>query len=100
MPDPTGLEKAGVDLYFIDKEGKNFKATILYSPYFYVSLSDPSRISEVLSHLSRQFESAQISIEEKQDLDFPNHLAGAKHKLLKFSFNTVNDLMDVRNVLR
>jgi len=49
MPDETGVEKSGLDLYFIDRIGGNFKASILYEPYFYVDLGNNSnRAIEVL----------------------------------------------------
>lgn len=48
IPDESGVEKSGLDLYFLDREGKNFKASILYEPYFYVDIgSHWSRVNEV-----------------------------------------------------
>jgi len=35
--DPSsGDEMSGLDLYFVDNEGENFKTTVIYRPYFYV----------------------------------------------------------------
>ena len=52
MPDETGLERSGLDLYFIDREGGNFKASIFYEPYFYIDLgSNWSRAVEVINEL-------------------------------------------------
>lgn len=100
MPDASGQECSGVDLFFIDKSGDNFKATILYRPYFYLDISDINRINEVANYIIKRFEGCQVIIVEKEDLDMSNHLAGIKHKFLKLSFNTVNQLVDTRNALR
>ena len=35
-----------------------------------------------------------------EDLDLANHLSGKKHKFLKISFGTVNELMEARNELK
>ena len=100
MPDSTGTERAGMDLYFIDKEGKNFKASLFYSPYFFLDISDDSRSTEIINFLTRKFEGCVALLEEKEDLDMPNHLSGMKHKFIKLVFNTVGELVDARNQLR
>lgn len=49
MPDETGVERSGLDLYFLDRVGGNFKATIFYEPYFYLDLgSSWNRAVEVI----------------------------------------------------
>lgn len=100
MPDATGQECSGVDLFFIDKSGENFKSTLFYRPYFFLDISDDSRINEVANYILKRFEGCLVSIVEKEDLDMPNHLAGLKHRFLKLSFNTTNQLMDTRNAIR
>ncbi len=100
MPDSGGLEKSGMDLYFLDKNGENFKASVFHSPYFFLDISDTSRLVEITNFLMRKFENAIVSVDEKDDLDMPNHLAGLKHKLIKMAFHTVQDLVEVRNKLR
>jgi DNA polymerase epsilon subunit 1 len=87
-------------LYFIDKEGQNFKASITYDPYFYVDIDDASRYLEVANYLTRKFEGCYTSLLEKEDLDLPNHLAGAKRKLIKISFNTVGELVETKSKLK
>jgi DNA polymerase epsilon subunit 1 len=89
-----------LDLFFIDREGRNFKASILYDPYFFVDITDSSRYLEVANYLTRKFEGCVATLVEKEDLDLPNHLAGLKRKLIKISFNTVGELMNTKTALR
>jgi DNA polymerase epsilon subunit 1 len=100
MPDETGMERSGMDLYLLDREGGNFKATIFYDPYFYVDISDGKRVVEVTQHLLKSFEGCKVSPEEKEDLDMANHLTGKQHKFLKISFATVNALVAAKKKLR
>ena len=104
MPDETGIEKSGLDLYFIDREGGegggNFKATVFYEPYFLVDVADPRRVMEVANHLLRKFEGCKAVQVEREDLDLPNHLSGKRHPFLKVSFGTVTELMDAKSALR
>jgi DNA polymerase epsilon subunit 1 len=101
MPDETGMEKSALDLYFIDREGGNFKTTIFYEPYFYIDVAEGSRSqAEVAQHLLKRFEGCRVDAVVLDDLDLPNHLGGRKHSLLKISFGTVAELMDVRSALR
>ena len=94
------MEKSAIDLYFLDRSGGNFKATVFYEPYFYVDISDYKRMAELMNHLQRRFEGCRIEQVNKEDLDLPNHLSGKLHPLLKLSFRTVSDLTDARNELR
>ncbi len=100
MPDETGTEKSGMDLYFIDRAGQNFKVAILHSPYFLIDCKDEKHLMELGQHLQKKFEGCRIEFVDMEDLDMPNHLSGKKHKFLKIIFHTVNDLIDAKNVLR
>jgi DNA polymerase epsilon subunit 1 len=100
MPDENGNPKSGLDMYFLDREGSNFKATILYDPYFYVVIKDNSRLNEICQHLEKKFETCKTMPIQKEDLDLANHLSGKKNQLIKLSFSTVKDLMDVKSELR
>ena len=102
MPDESGIEKSGMDLYFIERgaSGSNFKATVFYDPYFYLDVSDPRRLMEIANAILKRFEGCKVQPVEREDLDLPNHLSGKKHPFLKVSFNTVNELMDAKNQLR
>ena len=82
-----------MNLYFIDKHGENFRATVFCRPYFYVEFKDSPKKSLEISHfLQRKFESHSIKVEvvDKEDLTLPNHLSGKRRTCLKLSFNTVS----------
>lgn len=105
MPDESGIEKSGLDLYFIERGGsssigQNFKATVFFEPYFYIDVSDPRRLMEISTHLLKRFEGCKIMSVDREDLDLPNHLSGKKHPFLKISFGTTGELMDAKNILR
>jgi DNA polymerase epsilon subunit 1 len=100
MPDETGMEKAAMDLYFIDREGGNFKATVFYEPYFYVDVKDSRRLIEISQTLQKRFEGCRVEQADLEDLDLANHLSGKKHRFLKISFGTVSELMDAKSALR
>ena len=106
MPDETGIEKSGMDLYFIERGseaeggGGNFKATVFFEPYLYLDVSDPRRMMEIANHLLKRFEGCKVQPVEREDLDLPNHLSGKKHPFLKLSFGTVSELMDAKSQLR
>ncbi|KAL2328488.1 hypothetical protein Fmac_021915 [Flemingia macrophylla] len=56
---------------------------------------------DVEAYLRRRFEGqiADIEIMQKEDLDLKNHLSGLKKSYLKLSFDTVQQLMDVKRDL-
>lgn len=107
MADETGIEKSGMDLYFIERgsntnnsgEG-NFKATVFFEPYLYLDVSDPRRMMEISNTLIKRFEGCKVQVVEREDLDLPNHLSGKKHPFLKLSFGTTSELMDAKSQLR
>ena len=89
-----------MDLYFIDRSGENFKATVLYEPYFYLDVYDSKNIPELTQHLQKRFETCRLEIVNLEDLDMRNHLSGKTHKFLRISFGTVSELMDCKAELR
>ncbi len=99
MPDETGTEKSAMDLYFIDRNGTNFKCTVAYDPYFYIDVKDQKKIMEISSQLLKRFEGCRVEQIDKEDLDMPNHLSGKLHKFLKISFHKVSDLVDAKQIL-
>lgn len=99
LSDESGVEKSGLDLYFLEREGGQFKATVFYEPYFFLGVSDPRRLLEVAQFLQKKFEGCRVEQVEKEDLDMANHLSGLKHKFLKISFHTVNDLVETKSEL-
>jgi hypothetical protein len=121
MPDESGIERSGLDLYFIEKgdEGadandagagadanglppqqRNFKATLFFQPYLYLDVADPRRSMEVANAVMKKFPGSKAVQVEMEDLDLPNHLSGKKHPLLKFSCNTERELLDAKKELR
>ena len=85
MSDETGVEKNALDLYYIDRQGENFKSTIYFEPYFYIDVKDIRRLSEISAILLKKFEGCKTEQIELDDLDLQNHLSGKKHKFLKIS---------------
>lgn len=89
--------RAGVDFYFLDHDGENFKVTLEYSPYFLIA-TKPGTENEVEEWCKRSFEGLLkgIKIIEKEDLSLPNHLLGHRRKFLRLGFYNVSDLLAVR----
>ena len=100
VADESRLERSAVDLFFLEQDGRKFKTTIMYNPYFYVAVRD-SYHKDVAVLLERKFEGivASIEIVRKEDLDMPNHLSGKQGVFLKLSFRNVQDLLSARRVL-
>ncbi|KAF0934637.1 hypothetical protein E2562_026131 [Oryza meyeriana var. granulata] len=96
----TGKIYSCVDLYFVSQDGSTFKVKHKFPPYFYAATKDKMEL-EVEAYLRRRYEGdiSDIEIIEKEDLDLKNHLSGLKRKYLKIQFDTVQQLMRVRNDL-
>nr|KAJ0201048.1 hypothetical protein LSAT_V11C600314360 [Lactuca sativa] len=89
-----------VDLYFVCQDGSTFKAKDKFRPYFYAASKDKME-RDVDAYLRRRYEGkiADIQIVEKEDLDLKNHLSGLRKTYLKISFDTVQQLMEVKRDL-
>ncbi|KAK2968075.1 hypothetical protein RJ640_000490, partial [Escallonia rubra] len=89
-----------VDLYFVCQDGSTFKTKYKFRPYFYVATKDKMEM-DVEAYLRRRYEGqvADIEIVEKEDLNLKNHLSGLQKTYLKLSFDTVQQLMNVKNDL-
>ncbi len=96
IPDENGIDRSGLDLYFLDRNGGNFKASLFHQPYLFVDVADSRRLAEISQHLQKRFDGCVVELVEKEDLQMANHLSGKRHKFLKLSFNTVADLMDAK----
>ncbi|KFK43140.1 hypothetical protein AALP_AA1G085200 [Arabis alpina] len=96
----TGKTYSCVDLYFVTQAGSYFKTKYKFRPYFYAATKDKMEL-EVEAYLRRRYERqvADIEIVEKEDLDLKNHLSGLRKKYLKVSFDTVQQLMEVKRDL-
>ncbi|CAG7868312.1 unnamed protein product [Brassica rapa] len=96
----TGKTYSCVDLYFVTQDGFYFKTKYKFRPYFYAATKEKMEL-EVEAYLRRRYERqvADIEIVEKEDLDLKNHLSGLRKKYLKVSFDTVQQLMEVKRDL-
>ncbi|ESQ36065.1 hypothetical protein EUTSA_v10006524mg [Eutrema salsugineum] len=96
----TGKTYSCVDLYFVTQDGLSFKTKYKFRPYFYAATKGKMEL-EVEAYLRRRYERqvADIEIVEKEDLDLKNHLSGLQKKYLKVSFDTVQQLMEVKRDL-
>ncbi|KAL6531312.1 hypothetical protein OROHE_014381 [Orobanche hederae] len=89
-----------VDLYFVCQDGSTFKAKYKFRPYFYAATKGKKEM-DVEAYLRRRYEGqiADIEIVDKEDLALKNHLSGLHKRYLKISFDTVQQLMNVKNDL-
>ncbi|KAH7671417.1 DNA-directed DNA polymerase protein [Dioscorea alata] len=87
-------------LLTVASDGSTFKAKHKFRPYFYAAAKDKME-SEVEAYLKRRYESyiANIEIIDKEDLSLRNHLSGLCRSYLKICFDTVQQLMHVKNDL-
>ncbi|CAN0477990.1 unnamed protein product, partial [Ectocarpus sp. 12 AP-2014] len=101
IPDASGNEKSGLDMYFLEQDGGTFKATVFYKPYFYVLVKEERYIQDCIQCIRRRFEDSavEVTVVDKEDLDMPNHLSGKLRRFLKLSFHSVADLMEVKRAL-
>ncbi|KAF5727520.1 DNA polymerase epsilon catalytic subunit A [Tripterygium wilfordii] len=89
-----------IDLYFVTQDGSSFKSKCRFRPYFYAATKEKMEM-DVDAYLRRRFESqiADIEIVDKEDLELKNHLSGLHKLYLKISFDTVQQLMEVKRDL-
>ncbi|XP_050369951.1 DNA polymerase epsilon catalytic subunit A-like [Argentina anserina] len=89
-----------VDLYFVTQDGSSFKSKYKFRPYFYAATKEKLEM-DVEAYLRRRYEGriADIEIVGKEDLDLKNHLSGLHKSYLKLSFDTVQQLMNVKSEL-
>ena len=92
--------RAGVDYYFLEDDGRSFKATIKYDPYFLIAIKKGGE-AEVEEWCRRKFEGLVKGLKwvEKEDLQMPNHLLGYRRRFLQLTFENVGDLLGVRKTL-
>lgn len=92
--------RAGVEYYFLDDNGNNFKATVEYDPYVLIA-TKRGHEAEVEEWCRRVFEDTLkgTKVLEKEDLQMPNHLVGNKRRFIKLSFANVGNLLSVRKAI-
>ncbi|OEU13384.1 DNA/RNA polymerase, partial [Fragilariopsis cylindrus CCMP1102] len=93
---------SGLDLYFVDGDGENFKTTVLHRPYFYVlTRKEDETLGQLLL---KKYTGVLAHVEQvpMRDLQAPNHLSpNHTHRMVwKLLFHNVSQLIDVRNQLR
>lgn len=93
----SGRDLAALACYFMCQDGSTFKADVPFTPYFYL-VTRAGREAEVENFLRRKYEGRilDVTTEEKEDLDLKNHLSGIKRRVLKVSFYTQPDLLEVK----
>ncbi|EFA77319.1 putative DNA polymerase epsilon subunit A [Heterostelium album PN500] len=94
----SGVDRASIELFFIQEDATSFRAWVIYNPYFYIYVKD-NHHTEVETYLKRQYENkiAGIDLIDKEDLDLENHLSGIKKKYLKIRFHNVQTLLEIRS---
>ncbi|KAE8351033.1 hypothetical protein BDV28DRAFT_162607 [Aspergillus coremiiformis] len=92
--------RAGVDYYFLDDNGENFKATVEHDPYFLIAVKKGHE-TEVEEWCRRKFEGLikKFTRVDKEDLKLPNHLLGHRRTFLQMNFANVGHLLEVRKTL-
>ena len=83
--------------YFIEEEGRIFKALFPYEPYFFIKVEE-NDFRSTCSSLQKMFENQISSVDyvSKVDLNQPNHLSGLQTKYIKLNFRKERDLLDVK----
>ncbi|KAJ8768060.1 hypothetical protein K2173_021000 [Erythroxylum novogranatense] len=96
----TGKVFSCVDLFFVSQDGSTFKSKYKFRPYFYAAVKEKMEM-DVDAFLRRRYENQIVDIEivGKEDLDLKNHLSGLHKLYMKISFDTVQQLMDVKRDL-
>ncbi|MCJ1294308.1 DNA polymerase epsilon catalytic subunit [Xylographa carneopallida] len=89
--------RAGVEYYFLEGDGRSFKATVEYDPYFLIAVRR-GREAEVEEWCRRKFEGVIKGVNkvEKEDLQMPNHLLGYRRTFLQLTFANIGDLLGAR----
>ncbi|CEL95962.1 unnamed protein product [Vitrella brassicaformis CCMP3155] len=97
---------AAVWLFAIDKDGKVFRTTFRYAPYFYVEVAQEAGVVQwVVDFLDKKFGKHLVGMGEgprpekvlKEDLAMEDHLRKGNSKtFIKLTFRTVEDLQEVK----
>ncbi|KAL5019900.1 hypothetical protein ScPMuIL_002792 [Solemya velum] len=76
---------SAVNYYFIEEDGKRFKATLPFRPYFLLA-TKPDTAREVASFLTKRFSGRIKSVEviQKEDLDLPEVCTTSPPQILYF----------------
>ncbi|KAI0982861.1 hypothetical protein GJ496_006059 [Pomphorhynchus laevis] len=71
-----------------------------FCPFFYVG-TVPGMEREVVAYLRRKYSTTakSIELEDKENLDMPNHLIGLKHSFIRISFDNIDDMQRAKQEL-
>ncbi|CAD8196556.1 unnamed protein product [Paramecium octaurelia] len=99
--DESEKEFTALLVYVITQNGEFLKLMYDIPPYFYVECNQ-EHITELAMHLENKYEKQilKVDIIERVDLDKANHLIGKKEKFIKLSFRLIQDLVQVRNLIK
>jgi DNA polymerase epsilon subunit 1 len=93
-----------LDLYFVEEDGKTFKGSLIFQPYFLLKVKSKgeSHLLEVEAYLKRRFDSLIASIDRvtKKDLEVLNHLSGIEEQFLRLKFVNSQDCRSVKMELK
>ncbi|EDO08465.1 DNA polymerase B exonuclease domain family protein [Babesia bovis T2Bo] len=113
--DSDKVSRTALSVYFVSEDCTEWHTTVLYAPYFYISVLDSSVVDQLIDFLNQKFASKGVGptlLEHctRVDLSLPNHierldpLTGkpihATRHLIKASFNTIDQLERARSVLQ
>ncbi|CAE8634523.1 unnamed protein product, partial [Polarella glacialis] len=85
--DEGGRTLTGMLLYFLQRDGRTFRCTFLYRPYFFVQAKRES-LDSLRDILAQRFQNEGVHAEivDKEDLAMEDHIIGRKRKMIKLSF--------------
>jgi len=96
--DENGRTLAGMLLYFLQRDGRTFRATFLYRPYFFVQLRNPQIIDRMRDILAQRWEADGVHAEvlQRVDLTMEDHVVGRTRPVIKLSFDSEEGLKRAR----
>ncbi|CAO3674258.1 unnamed protein product [Rhizopus stolonifer] len=92
--------RSAADFYFRNDNGETFKATKVFSPYFFIGCK-PGTEGEVEDYLHRRFEGQieKFKRVRKEDLKQANHLVGHTRNYIQLLFRNQRDMISIRREL-
>lgn len=100
--DDAGRTLAGMLLYFLQRDGRTFRCTFLYRPYFFVQISRREGLEQMRDILAQRFEPEGVHAEivEREDLALEDHVIGKTRTLIKLSFCNQEGMSKARSNLQ
>lgn len=100
--DEMGRHLSAMLLFFLQRDGRTFRATFTFRPYFFVQLGERENFEKMADILTQRFNDQGVFVEivEREDLAMEDHLIGRKRKLIKLSFENSDGLLRARKDLQ